>query len=217
MYKVADVRKAFRRYPHNPTNHIAWFDKITDYMVGKLSPRPLHHRTQCPAALVAWKRETGAPAETYDNAFVYTFGHFYPSIISTLTDEFSIPNYLNFHQTLLLARQQAKLEGDMQAVGDIKQYINTIFGQLWVGKIRHQTCTPLQVLEDARNIMTHIFSLDTCVYVDTDTAIFTDFGNEEASAIHNACVSTTGWSLSGTLEQYKTIVIKGKKKVRYVK
>ena len=217
MYTVEAVRKAFRRYPYNASNHIAWFDKITDYMVGELTPRSTHPRVQCQGPLVAWKQDGGAKAVTYDDAFVFTFGNLYPSIICTFTDEFTIPNYLNFHQTLLLARQQAKLEGDVQSAGDIKRYINTIFGQLWKGKIHHETRTPKDVLEDARKIMTSIFSLDTCVYVDTDMAIFTHFCNDETAAIHNACMSTTGWSLGGDLTQYKSIVIEGKKRVRYIK
>lgn len=202
-----DIIQCFTQYPLNDTdNRLDWFNTIVQLLF-ELQPQPLHFVPHHRGALIAWKATPGGIVK-YASPVVVSFNNLYVHSMLTLSNDFTVVDFQTTLGDLMAARQRCT---DATVRYSIKAFMNTIYGQMNTGTIRHATASTADVARIAYEVVQALYDHDCAVYADTDEVVFVGLTINEVCAIVDKAIGNTTFPYE--VSQYESIEIRGKKKV----
>lgn len=202
-----DIVQCFTEHPLRETdNRLEWFNDVAVQLfdITHVPVWTAHQNTQ--SALVAWK-DAGNGSVKYDDPVVVTFNSLYVRALLSLSNDFTAVDFQDNLRKLIEVRQDCT---DVKVRQDIKAFLNTIFGQMNTGLIRHSHASTNDIVSIGRGVVQSLYDSPHAVYADTDEVVFSGLTPTEVHKLVQDTVDTTVFPYDVT--GYSSIEIHGRKK-----
>lgn len=208
-----DIIQCFTQHPFDESNNrIVWFNVVATQLFKFHPLKPTAYDPVEASALVAWK-DAGSGPITYSTPVGVIFNQLYLQAMLALPNDYTVVDFHTRLNDLFEARKLCKQRKNTDVQYSIKAFINTIFGQMNAGLVRHATASREDIVLIGRRVMQSLYDHPAAVYADTDEVVFNGLTVEEVGVIVNETVDVTAFPCEVT--PYDSVEVRGKKNVIY--
>lgn len=185
MITDQQIVQTFEQYPYENSPQ-QWVETVTKQLVTTTQPQPFHS-PKIGSQLYAFVSPVPQPISA-PTAILLEFSRLYTEILLSQTDEFTIPSFKQFISDLTSFRLRYKADPAKAAINaNIKAYLNSLFGQLNTGYVRHASVCAEDIVQEGYRVAKALFDhpMSNALYADTDQVVFALQTHEQVTAVVN--------------------------------